>query len=185
MPVNFSNLEKFPLFTPKVHPRVCWVIWNIFQLQRTAIENSRIDTIDTIDIIDCINQYKDNRYDRSDLLTLQTSPTQFHHCCFLFRVILLIKLRSIVVLRSVSSCLVHSPLLNFFLLFATQYYSGTYSRVDTDISTRNGLLLCISRWAVYSWISPTNITIFLCSSIYQLQKGGSDNHVKSHSRWLS
>ena len=26
MPVNSSDLEKFPLFIPKGHPRVCWVI---------------------------------------------------------------------------------------------------------------------------------------------------------------
>ena len=26
IPVNASNLEKSPLFTPKVHPRVCWVV---------------------------------------------------------------------------------------------------------------------------------------------------------------
>ena len=25
-PVNVSILEKFPLFTPKIHPRLCWVI---------------------------------------------------------------------------------------------------------------------------------------------------------------
>ena len=78
MPVNTSNLEKFPFLTPKVHPRVCWVICIIVQLQRASIENSRIDMIDTFDminIIDFINQYEDNRYDQSHRLTLQTSLT--------------------------------------------------------------------------------------------------------------
>ena len=66
IPVNASNLKKFPPFTPKVDPRVCWVIWIILQLQRTATDNTRIDTIgtidkiDKIDRIDCNNQYKDN-----------------------------------------------------------------------------------------------------------------------------
>ena len=76
-------------------------------MQSTAIDNYRvntIDTIDTIDRIDCINQYKYNQYDRSDQLTLQTSPTQLHHCCFLFRFALLIKLSSSVVLHPVTSC---------------------------------------------------------------------------------
>ena len=100
MLVNASNLEKFPFYTPKVHPGVCWAIWIILQLQRTAIENARIDTIDAIDlinIIDCINQYEENWYNQSDRLTLQTSPTQLHHCCFLFIFSWLIKLSSIVV----------------------------------------------------------------------------------------
>ena len=76
MPVNSSNLEKFPHFTPKGHPRVCWVIWITLQLQRTKIENDMIDTIDTIDKINTIgrisfnSQYKDNRYNKYDQLTL-------------------------------------------------------------------------------------------------------------------
>ena len=88
IPVNASNLNTFLLFTPKGHPRVCWVIWIFLQLQLTVIDNTRvntidmIDTIDTIDMIDkinkinkidridCINKYKDNRYDQSDQLTL-------------------------------------------------------------------------------------------------------------------
>ena len=35
--VNAINLEIFPLFTPKGHPRLCWVIWIIIQSQRTTI----------------------------------------------------------------------------------------------------------------------------------------------------
>ena len=69
MPVSASNLEKSPLFTPKVHPRVCWVILIILQLYLTVIDNARIDTVDTINTIDriyCINQYKDNQYNRFD-----------------------------------------------------------------------------------------------------------------------
>ena len=103
MPVNTSNLKHLPFFTPKGHPRVCWVIWIFLQLQRTEIENARVNTIDTTNIIYCINQYEDNRYYWSDRLTLQTSPTQMHHFCFLFRFSWLIKLRSIVVLHPVSS----------------------------------------------------------------------------------
>ena len=60
MPVNASNLEKFPLFIPKVHPRVCWVICIILQLQSAAIEDAGIYTIDTINRINCINQYEGN-----------------------------------------------------------------------------------------------------------------------------
>ena len=69
MPVDASNLENFPLFTPKGHPIVCWVILIILLLHITVIEKSRIDTIDTIDMIDtiyridCTNQYEDNQYD--------------------------------------------------------------------------------------------------------------------------
>ena len=70
MPVNGSNLKKLPLFTPKFHPRVCWVILIIPQLQCTTIENARIYTINTIDIIDCNKQYKDNQYDQSDKFTV-------------------------------------------------------------------------------------------------------------------
>ena len=106
MPVNSSNLKNFPSFTPKGHPRFCWFVWIILKLQRTEIENSRIDTINTItmsDRIDCINQYKGNWFYQSDLLTLHTSPTQLHHCCFLFRCFWLIKVRSIFVLYKVSS----------------------------------------------------------------------------------
>ena len=90
MPVNASNPKKFPLFTQKGHPRFCWVVWIILQLQRTAIKNAstntidKIDTIDTIDRIDWNNQYKDNRYNWSYQLTLQTSPAQLHHCFLLF-----------------------------------------------------------------------------------------------------
>ena len=77
--LNASNLEKLPFFTSKVHPRVCWDILIILQLQRTAIDNARIDTIDTINTINtidtinriiCINQYGDNKYDRSNRLEL-------------------------------------------------------------------------------------------------------------------
>ena len=189
MPVHVSNLEQFPLFPPKGNPRVFLVIWIILQLQRTRIENARIDKIDAIkliDIIDCINQYKDNRYNRSDQLTLQTSPTQFHHRCFLFRFAWLIKVKSIVVLHSSVILLVRSPLLHLLLLFSTQSYSGTPSRGETTLPTRNGVLLCISWWAVSSWLSPNNRTLFLCSRSYQLQQGGSDNHGKCHSRgWSS
>ena len=42
--------------------------------------------------------------DRSNQLTLQTSPNQFHHHCSLFKFAWLIKVRSIVVLHTVSSC---------------------------------------------------------------------------------
>ena len=63
-----------------------------------------IDMIDIIDRIDFINQYKDKRYDRSDQLTLHTSPTQLHHYCFLFLFSLLIKVSIIVVLHTLSSC---------------------------------------------------------------------------------
>ena len=101
MPVTSKT---FPLFTPKVHPRVCRVIWIIFQLQRTAIENARIDTIDMINRINCINQYEDNWYNQTYRFTLQTSSTQLHHCCFLFRFEWLIKVRSIVLLHTVSYC---------------------------------------------------------------------------------
>ena len=100
MPVT----SKSSHFYLKGHLRVCWVIWVIFQLQRTAIENATIDTIDTIntiDIMDWINQYEDNQ---SDQLTLQNTPNQLYHCCFFFRFYWLIKVRSIVVLHPVSSC---------------------------------------------------------------------------------
>ena len=141
-----------------------------------------IDTIDTIDRIDRINQYQDNLYDRSDQLKLHTSPTHWHPCCFPFRFAWLIKVRSIVVLQSSVILLVRSPLLHLLLLFSTQSYSGTHNRGDTALPTKNGLLLCISRPAVSSWIYPTNRTFFLCSRRYQLQQGGSDYHVKCHSR---
>ena len=81
MLVNVCNLKKFPIFTPKGHPRLCWFIWIILQLQSNAIENARIDTIDVIDMIDTIdrvnynNKYKDNWYNQYDQLTLQMSPT--------------------------------------------------------------------------------------------------------------
>ena len=75
MPLNASNLEKFPFFTPKGHHRVCWFIFIILQLLSTSIENFRVDTIDTINRIYCIDQYKDNQYDQYDRLTLYTSPT--------------------------------------------------------------------------------------------------------------
>ena len=123
IPVNASNVENFPFFTPKVHPRVCWFVCIILQLQRTSIENYRInaiDTINTIGIIDCINQYKDNQYDLSDRLTLQTSLTQLYHCCFLFRFAWLIKVRIIVVLQSSVILLVRSPLLLLLILLDTQ-----------------------------------------------------------------
>ena len=58
MPVNAINLKLFPVFTTKGHPRVFWVICIILQLQRTAIEKTRIgriNTINTIDMIDIIN----------------------------------------------------------------------------------------------------------------------------------
>ena len=87
MPVNVGNLEKLLFFTPNGHPRVCWDIFIIIQLDFDAIENARIDNIDKIDKIyriNCIDQYKYNQSNRSDLLTLQTSPKQLHHCCFLF-----------------------------------------------------------------------------------------------------
>ena len=42
---------KILLLTPKCDPRFCLVIYIILQLQRTAIENSRIDRIDMIDTI--------------------------------------------------------------------------------------------------------------------------------------
>ena len=141
--------------------------------------------IDMIDRICCVNKYKYNRYDRSDQLILKTSPTQWQHCYFLFRFSLLIKVSNIVVLKSSVVLLVHSSLLRMFLLFSTQSYSGTHIIGDTSLPTRNGLLLCISRSAVSSWIYPTNRTLFLCFGIYKMQHGGSDNHFKCHSRWLS
>ena len=197
MPVNASNLERFPLFIPKGHPRYCWFIWNILQFQRTVIENARINTINTIDTIDrintidtirridCINQYKNNWYNRSDQLTLQNSPTQWHHCCFLFRFSWLVKVRSIVVLQSSVILLVLSPLLHILLLFSTQSYNGTHRIGETALPTRNGLLLFISRLAVSSWLYPTNRTLLFFSRSYQLLHWGSDNHIKCHSRWWS
>ena len=125
MPVNASNIKNFNLFTPKVYPRVCLVIWIIHQLQRTLIENAMINTIDTIDTIntidtidrtDCINQYEYNRYNWTDKLTLQTSPTQWHHCCLLFLFAWLIRVKIIVVLQSNVILLVRSPLLHILLL---------------------------------------------------------------------
>ena len=86
MPVNGRNLENSPLFIPKGHPRVCWNISIILQVQSTAIDNARINTIDTINNIDrinCINQYEENWYNRSNLLKLHTSPTQLKHYCFI------------------------------------------------------------------------------------------------------
>ena len=103
IPVNASNLKNFPIFTPKGHPRVCWVILIILQLHRTVTENSRIDTINTFDRIDCINEYEDNRYNQSDQLTLQTLPTQWRHCCFIFWFAWLIKVSSIFCYNPVSS----------------------------------------------------------------------------------
>ena len=191
IPVNAINLEKFPLFTPKDHPRVCWVVWIILQLQRTVIEDTRVDTInmintiDTIDRIDCINQYKDNWWDLYDQLTLQNSPTQWNHCYILFRFSWLIKVKIIVVLQYSVILLVRSHLLHLFILFATQSYGGTHSRGETALPIRNGLLLCISRSDVSSCIYPTDITLLLCSRRYQLQQVGSDNHVKCHSQWWS
>ena len=151
MPVNSSNLKKFPLFNPKCNPRVCWVIWIILQLQRTVIENASIDTINTvdkidmIDKIDCINQYKDNQNYRYDELKLQASPTQWHHGCLLLQFYWLIKVRIIVVLQYSIILLVRSRLLHILLLFSIQSYSGTHSRGETALPTRNGSLLCISR----------------------------------------
>ena len=107
MTVNSINTKKLTFWTPKVHPRVCWVVCIILQLQQTAIENARIDSIDnidTIDIIDCINQYKYNRYNWSNQLTLYTSSTQLYHYYSLFRFAWLVKVRSIVVLHTVPSC---------------------------------------------------------------------------------
>ena len=152
MPVNASNLENPPPFTPKGHPRLCWVIWIILQLQRTAIENASINHINTIHRINRINQYKDNWYNWSDQLTLQTSPTQWHHFCFLFWFALLIKVRIIVVLQYSVILFLRTTLLHILPLFATQSYSGTHSRSETDIPIRNWLLLCISWSAVSSWI---------------------------------
>ena len=144
-----------------------------------------IDTINTIYRIDCINQYKYNRYNWSYRLTLHISPTQLQHYCFLFRFAWLIKVRSILVLHPVSSFWYDHLCFIFLLLFTTQSYSGIHSIGDTDLPTRNGLFLCISRSAIYSWISSTNITLFLCSRRYQLQQWGYKNHVKSHSIWWS
>ena len=183
---NASNLKNFPLFTPKGHPIICWVIWIILQLQRNSIENSRINTINTIDTIVRIywsNQYEDNQYDWSDLLTLQTSLTQLNHCCFLFRFGQLIKVRIIVVLQSSLLFLARSPLLHFLLLFAIELYSGTQSRGETALPTRNGLLVYISRSDVSFWVYPTNRTLLLCYRIYQLQQGEYENNLRCHSRW--
>ena len=194
MPVNASNLKIYPLLTPKVHPRVCYVIWITLQLHRTVTENARIITIDTIDtintinmidIIDCINQYEENRYDQSDQLTLQNSPTQWNHCCFLFLSPWLIKVRSIVVLQYSVILLLRSPFIHILLILYNQSYSGTNSRCETYPQKRNRLLLCISQSDVSSWVYPTNITIFLCYRRYKLQQGGSNNNVKCHSRWWS
>ena len=189
MPVNASNPEKLSLFTTKGHPIVCCVVLTILQLQRIVIENDRIDTIgtintiDTINRIDCINQYKDNQYDLSDQLTLQNSPTQWHHCCFIFRFSWLIEVRIIVLLQSSIIFLLRSPLIRILRIFATQSYSGTHSRGETDLPTSNVSLLCISRSDVSYWFSTTNRTLFLCCRSYQLQQGGPDNHFKSHSIW--
>ena len=118
MPLNSSNPEKSPLFTPKGHLRVCWVILIILQLERTATENASIDTFDTINTIEriyWINQYEDNKYDRSDKFTRQTPPTQLYHRCLFFRFSWLIKLRSIVVLHLVSYCWYEHPWFIFCL----------------------------------------------------------------------
>ena len=131
------------------------------------------------------NEYEDNQYDRSDKLTLHTSPTQWHHCCFLFRFPWMIKVSSIVVLQYSVIFLVHSPLLRILLLFATQSYSGTNIWCNTALPTRNWFFLCISRSDVSSWLSTTNRTLLLCSRIYQLQQVVSDNHAKCYSRWWS
>ena len=56
IPVNASNLEKFPPFTPKCHCRACWKILIILQLKRNAIENARIDTINTINTTNTIDR---------------------------------------------------------------------------------------------------------------------------------
>ena len=69
-------------------------------------------------------------------------------------------------------------------MLTTQYYSGTHNRGDTSLPTRNGLSLCISLWAVSSWVYPTNRTLFLCYRRYQLQQGWYGNHCRYHSRWL-
>ena len=61
MLVNISNLERSPHFILKYHPRACWVIWIILQLQNTTMENNRIHKIDRIY---CIDQYEDNLYDK-------------------------------------------------------------------------------------------------------------------------
>ena len=166
--VNASNPQKSPFFAPKGHPIVCWVVWIILQLQCTTIENTRVNTINTINTIGTIdrinynNQCKENWYNQSDLLTMQTSPTQWHHCCFLFRFELLIKVMSIFVLHSSVIMLVLSPLLHILLMFSIRSYSGPPRRGETALPTRNGLLLCISRSAVSSWFFSTNITLFLC-----------------------
>ena len=150
MSVKASNLKKFPFLSPESHPIVCWFILIIFQLQRTSIENARIDTIDTLDTIDRINcniKYKDNRYDWSYKLTLQTSPNQWHHCCFLFRFAWFIMVRSIVVLQSVIILVARSPLICILILFVAQSYSSNHSIGETALPTRNGSLLCVSRSA--------------------------------------
>ena len=65
--------------------------------------------------------------------------------------------------------LVRSPLFHIFLLFSTQYYSGTHSRCETALPKRNGLLLCISRSNVSSWISPTNILNYALAVVYFIE----------------
>ena len=145
-----------------------------------------IHTINTIDIIDYINQHEENKQDVSNQLTLQTSPTQLRLCCFLYIFSSLIKVSSIVVLHPLSYCWYAHLCFIFCFFFSNQSYIGTHSRGDTAIPTRNGLFLCISWSDIYSCLSPTTRIIFLCSSSYQMQQGGSENNVKYHSRqWSS
>ena len=66
--------------------------------------------------------------------------------------------------------LVSSTLLHILLLFATQSYSGTHSRGETALPTRNELLLCISLSAISSWFSPTDRILFLCPGYINCNK---------------
>ena len=65
-----------------------WIVCCILELRRSVIDNSRIymiDMINTINIIDYIDQYEDNRLNIPNQLTLQTPPSQLHHCCFIYQ----------------------------------------------------------------------------------------------------
>ena len=146
------------------HYWYAWYDWYDLQNQlHQSIRRQSIWSILLIDTIDLINPFVPLLFPVSISLIDQGKE----YCCVTSSFILLVL----------------SPLIHLMLLFATQSYSGTHSRVDTALPTRNGLLLCIPRSAVSSWVSRTNRTLFLCSRSYELRQVGYENHVKSHSRW--
>ena len=118
-------------------------------------------------------------------MTLHTSPTQLHHCCYLFRFAWLIKVRIIVVLHPVSSCW-YNHLCFLFFFFLTLNPTVVPTAEVRILSQKRMDYCCVSHGQFFSpWISTTNRTILLCYRSYKLQQGGSENNVKSHSRWWS